>query len=514
MVRDSHMSRPPASEEVVTNNAADLCCAFVVIETILFCHRAMETGGGEYCAGQCSEGGIDTIVHFELFHGVSFVQAIYTYGARIFLVIILLAITIFRKEMSCNRCYATQQEENRAVRSTSISESVSASSEDEQSCKSWDERDTESFLEEAGCYGSGTYVLMLRTLRFLRSVVSDTIATRLWESLLSWWIVAAEAHRLDEILEGAGNWCVNPPPPPPPTKHVLIPDSVNDEETKNIFFPAAKCLPTDAMVHILSFVNPKDVVSLAGTNRALRTALQDESSELSNAVWKILWRRDYGWIVEVWEIGQLALQRSLASILISLDEIVFTQTFYFRFGVSYVNYIVAGHCTADKCLVGLGGHIYDITEFIDQHPGSPETVMVNSGRDASSMFESRHTISARNLAQQLCVIVDTSLLGKIGPRPTAKLASQLRTNGCYEISPAMPIAPHGRTSRTYPFTLASVHYDFLDEQEIFHGRAAQFHASLQVGSVVGDVHPYYDPFAEKWKAWYMSTNFEAVFVDF
>lgn len=52
--------------------------------------------------------------------------------------------------------------------------------------------------------------------------------------------------------------------------------------------------------------------------------------------------------------------------------------------------------------MGVHGRLFDITEFMHRHPGSPETLMDNAGADASEMFEDiGHSLDARRLMKSL-----------------------------------------------------------------------------------------------------------------
>jgi Cytochrome b5-like Heme/Steroid binding domain/F-box domain len=458
----------------------------------------------------------------------------YAYGLQILLLVTLLAITIYRKEMSCNRCYA-EQEENGTARSTSSESRSTASAgecqDEEGSHRSWDYQEAESLLEEAGRYCSGACNLLVNILKTLHKVLPKAIANAMWESLSSWWVVAAEGQRLDEILNGAGNWCVSAAPHAPPTD-ILVPSIAEDEathgKTYQTLFPAAEGLPADATVHILSFLHPKDILSFACTSQQVRHAVDDEINQMSTALWKTLWYRDYAWIVESWDVGREAANRSFQSSgsdqlvsVSSFGDVVFTKEFYFRFGLSYLNYVLAGHCNAERCLIGLGGHIYDLTGFLNHHPGSPETVMVHAGRDASAVFQSmRHTVAARKLAQQLCVAVDMSQSGGAGVRPTRKFIADIGSASEVNDPPSSyhlpslvdPVTPHGCPQATVIVTVETLRDDFMNEQAESQRRAARL-LSRATDAILGEVHAYYDPFHNKWKAWYINTNFDAVFVE-
>ena len=70
--------------------------------------------------------------------------------------------------------------------------------------------------------------------------------------------------------------------------------------------------------------------------------------------------------------------------------------------IIYVTIIItiykAGYCTTDRCLVGIKDNIYDLTTFLDDHPGSPETLTENTGCDATTVFlEIGHSTFAEGL---------------------------------------------------------------------------------------------------------------------
>mmetsp|Transcript_43449 Transcript_43449/g.109109 ORF Transcript_43449/g.109109 Transcript_43449/m.109109 type:complete len:724 (-) Transcript_43449:351-2522(-) len=48
------------------------------------------------------------------------------------------------------------------------------------------------------------------------------------------------------------------------------------------------------------------------------------------------------------------------------------------------------HCTPEDCWVALNGKVYDLTEFMDRHPGGPTTILSWAGKDASKMFNDIH----------------------------------------------------------------------------------------------------------------------------
>mmetsp|Transcript_54172 Transcript_54172/g.128271 ORF Transcript_54172/g.128271 Transcript_54172/m.128271 type:complete len:128 (-) Transcript_54172:128-511(-) len=50
----------------------------------------------------------------------------------------------------------------------------------------------------------------------------------------------------------------------------------------------------------------------------------------------------------------------------------------------------------DRCLVAVGGAVYDITSFLDEHPGGRLMLMRHAGTDASAAFNAvGHSVKAR-----------------------------------------------------------------------------------------------------------------------
>jgi len=70
---------------------------------------------------------------------------------------------------------------------------------------------------------------------------------------------------------------------------------------------------------------------------------------------------------------------------------------------------VAQHDKADDCWVILGGKVYDVTNFLDDHPGGKKAILVYAGRDATEEFEMLHApnVLKKYLPAEACI-------GKLG----------------------------------------------------------------------------------------------------
>jgi cytochrome b involved in lipid metabolism len=51
---------------------------------------------------------------------------------------------------------------------------------------------------------------------------------------------------------------------------------------------------------------------------------------------------------------------------------------------------VAAANGASKCWTVINGNVYDLTTWINQHPGGPEHILSICGKDGTSAFEAQH----------------------------------------------------------------------------------------------------------------------------
>ncbi|RHY25305.1 hypothetical protein DYB32_008396 [Aphanomyces invadans] len=74
----------------------------------------------------------------------------------------------------------------------------------------------------------------------------------------------------------------------------------------------------------------------------------------------------------------------------------------------YTEADVAAHKTADDCWIILGEDgskkVYDITKYLDDHPGGPEIVLDVAGKDANEEFEDiGHSLDARKVLEKYLI---------------------------------------------------------------------------------------------------------------
>ncbi|XP_057961817.1 cytochrome b5 [Malania oleifera] len=62
------------------------------------------------------------------------------------------------------------------------------------------------------------------------------------------------------------------------------------------------------------------------------------------------------------------------------------------------------HDSKDDCWVVIDGKVYDVTSYLDEHPGGDDVVLAVTGKDATDEFEDAgHSKSARELMENFFV---------------------------------------------------------------------------------------------------------------
>ena len=321
-------------------------------------------------------------------------------------------------------------------------------------------------------------------------------------------------------------------------------------------------------------------------------SLQDRGQSTSVLLWKALWKRDYKWVVTRWDIGKQSLERSMSRSRVSFCEhavdcaigskessnhcgrmnpnfrhlesclIVDIQKslstnisyksqredvkeaenemkvltanmtmkeFYFVFGETWLNYTLAGQNTSSQCLIGLHGHVFDITTFVESHPGSPETLLVQSGRDATSFFEDLgHSVGARKMAMKFCVVFDRGCIEENRGKGCGLLwtgEKLLKTEKDFTIESlpkqswtrshtAMQAMPMVRSKPRRSGTLQRIRAKFDMEEHMEQVEAEKWLSNaLTCEDIIGSINVYYDVFLARWMSWYMDLDFQPVYLD-
>ncbi|KAK3035959.1 hypothetical protein RJ639_031382 [Escallonia herrerae] len=64
----------------------------------------------------------------------------------------------------------------------------------------------------------------------------------------------------------------------------------------------------------------------------------------------------------------------------------------------------AQHNTKEDCWVVIDGKVYDVSTYLDEHPGGDDVLLATTGKDATDEFEDAgHSKTARELMENFCV---------------------------------------------------------------------------------------------------------------
>eukprot|EP00698_Gefionella_okellyi_P023439 TRINITY_DN8013_c0_g1_i2.p2 TRINITY_DN8013_c0_g1~~TRINITY_DN8013_c0_g1_i2.p2 ORF type:complete len:156 (-),score=22.13 TRINITY_DN8013_c0_g1_i2:597-1013(-) len=111
---------------------------------------------------------------------------------------------------------------------------------------------------------------------------------------------------------------------------------------------------------------------------------------------------------------------------------------------------IASHNTTKSAWVIVHGKVYDVTNFVPDHPGGPEFIIRNSGdKDATSAFEDQgHSDDAREMLKPLQI-------GVLEPTVAAKFAKTNQSSPSVQSSLAPAISKSGSSPQQgSPFAVA------------------------------------------------------------
>mmetsp|Transcript_7925 Transcript_7925/g.19131 ORF Transcript_7925/g.19131 Transcript_7925/m.19131 type:complete len:472 (+) Transcript_7925:121-1536(+) len=444
------------------------------------------------------------------------------YGAHIALWPILSAMTVYRREISCNRSYHEDEDESEHTRTKDDNTLVSRESGNQNAEK---ELMTEELLDGAGLYCSGRPLLSFAELLWLGfdGYESDDMETTVCDLTP------------EDLLDRVGNYAYPEPLLATLSFFSIWKKTLAAKVSQPSSFlhenhgcdPLSRNIPPDVHVHIASFLDPRDVVNLACVSKAYHAITHDPNNTTSAAIWKTLWHRDYAWVVFRWKIGKQAFERS------NCRQWSYSKEFYFLFGQSYLDYVLTGHNTMDSCLVGIHSNIYNITPFLFSHPGSPDTLMVHSGRDATGFFDDMgHSIGARKLAMSMCVVVNRSAQNKndecgLYPTTHTHVDEDERDYNSYPLPPRLADGEDNllkaRRKRLTRFrtgddcppngggTLYQIRKRFTEERERIRNRNTRIYSNDP--TILGhEVNTYFDPFRREWLSWYTDTDLKTIYL--
>ena len=160
--------------------------------------------------------------------------------------------------------------------------------------------------------------------------------------------------------------------------------------------------------------------------------------------------------------------------------------------------------------------------------GSPDTLMVHSGRDATNFFDDMgHSRGARKLAMSMCVVVNRSTQSEnneCGLFPTNH--TQVDEDVHYPLPPRLangednllkirrrkaPTRKGSTIVSNSGGTLHQMRTRFIEEKEQVRNRNMKIYADDP--TILGhEVNTYFDPFIREWRIWYTDTDLRTIYL--
>lgn len=261
---------------------------------------------------------------------------------------------------------------------------------------------------------------------------------------------------------------------------------------------SARCLisllANEMILLVLDYLDLETLLAVSPACRPL--ALLCDNNELGvGCAWQRRWLRRFG---SIWTSDLISAAIERDGTRINWDPFHPNskppadgwRAFFFEFEDSWINWSLAMLNTKERCYVGLHGGVYNLTEFIDEHPGSPDTILDNAGCDATGHFEDiGHSSSAREIKNTLEVIAPLAPLRPLAPPQW----SALGTPWAYQ-TPSKRMV-HCKTQRLLGKDAQRRAYLQLRKQLLKMQPCCADHHS-------GSFHVHFDPFRRGWTGWW------------
>jgi hypothetical protein len=184
--------------------------------------------------------------------------------------------------------------------------------------------------------------------------------------------------------------------------------SLKHISTKNNF----DRISAETLFEIASYLTTDEIIRFSLCSKKLRVDL------MSDALWKELWIQSFGgiWNSEfvcslralkdiTWQPSEPTIDGEVVNISTVLPAGVSWFQFFVMFETEWIDFISAGFCTADKAVIAMDNKLYDISDFLSEHPGSPETLAEHAGCDVTVLYrEIGHSSSADSMRTNLMAL--------------------------------------------------------------------------------------------------------------
>jgi len=169
--------------------------------------------------------------------------------------------------------------------------------------------------------------------------------------------------------------------------------------------PTLLRLPGDLLLAVLQRLEPGDLVcSVSRVCRALRDAAGD------NDLWRAVLETRYAPLLREVFGGAAPPPTGACS----------WRAHYFGFRNSWMGHALE---SAGRVVMTVGGAVYDVTAFLDAHPGGAELLSAAAGTDASAVFEAvGHSPNARTILARFLLVATMPCDAGLRPRRAPRAA--------------------------------------------------------------------------------------------
>jgi cytochrome b involved in lipid metabolism len=130
--------------------------------------------------------------------------------------------------------------------------------------------------------------------------------------------------------------------------------------------------------------------------------------QADDAAWRTMWHRRFA---ELWSTPAVAAAAHRWHCH-HFDPAVDTppqgwKCFYLQFEQCWLDWAAAGCNTEGCCVLGVDSRLYDVSTFVENHPGGTDTLLDNAGKDASEVRHAHcalHALTSHFRAVPVCNI--------------------------------------------------------------------------------------------------------------
>lgn len=276
-------------------------------------------------------------------------------------------------------------------------------------------------------------------------------------------------------------------------------------------FPFLDC-SKELLFHILAHCDTVDIVRLSLASRKhYNGIIQNEF------LWEQLWMLTYSHIWRHPSIKDIRMSRGLYwdPILKYPAPQYGWHKFYISFELCWIDWILAGLCTREKCYISINDAIFDVTNFVPEHPGSAETLLDHSGGDVSEVFfDIGHSDYALRLMERFCIFDSHQIYLQSQHPKSLEFSNQYYNHMKVRAIPAAtPLhdairhlqqklivvhSDHDHTSLTLPKSR------LIASEECFPlaPKLLGFLPCCEMANHVGQCRSFFDPLSREWVLWH------------